>query len=284
MREKLMPLQLMEIETKPFKCPVCQGLVSATVIRGEQFRVQECLNCHMAVTLPASYVCQSDYNSNPCCAFGYRAQEDLTRHYARKILRQIRRQKPRGSLLDIGCSIGILVEEAITLGYKAQGIDLDGNAIAHGRSLSRPISNTKLEDIPAESFDVITLSHTLEHIPDPVEFLRKCRSKLTPGGCIAIVIPCHDSLIARTLKRRWYGWMPDQHYFHYSLPSTENLFEKAGLKTIKVFQESMDHRPRWNRRYSLKTRALSLFSYSLASMGHITGRGDQLVALACRQG
>ncbi|MBW3637976.1 MAG: class I SAM-dependent methyltransferase, partial [Armatimonadetes bacterium] len=219
-------------------------------------------------------------DESPQCASAYTAQEDRTREYARKILKSINHIGGGKKLLDVGCSIGIVVEEASHAGFESQGIDLDSNAIEIGKSRGRDVHLSSLETWPTRDYDWICLSHTLEHIPQPVEFLQKCGVHLKPGGHIIVIVPCYRGLHPQIFGRRWYGWLPRQHFFHYSAPALRQLFQKAGLEPIRVWQESLDHRMQRKYLRNWKDVVKGLASYGVATVGALIGRGDQLVGIA----
>ena len=169
------------------------------------------------------------------------------------------------------------LDEARRMGYLAEGIDLDTNAVAYAKQNGRAVSRAALE-VWGGGYDVICLAHTLEHIPGPVEFLAACASRLNPGGRIVVQVPCFTGLHPRLFRLRWYGWVPRQHYFHYSVTAMNCLFSKVGLETLGIWQESMDHRlPPGMRR---REKPLALLSYWVALMGGAIGLGDQLVGIA----
>ena len=82
-----------------------------------------------------------------------------------------------------------------------------------------------------ESFDVVTMWDILEHIPDPVPFLRRAASLLRPGGLIFVKVPNPDSLEARVFGGRWPLLLPE-HLNYFNLRTLQMCGSKADLQWV----------------------------------------------------
>lgn len=82
--------------------------------------------------------------------------------------------------IDIGCSMGLLMDEARKTGAECYGVDID--PVFTGDVFS------KLSDVPKQA-DCITLIHSLEHMPHPLKYLQGVYDKLNPGGRVVIEVP-----------------------------------------------------------------------------------------------
>lgn len=248
-------------------------------VRQEEFSILCCAVCALGTTEPQSYVRTAHYDDLPAWSETVARKESLFRQYQREFLSHIHSCAKEGRLLDVGCSLGLLVDEANAVGYLAEGIDLDSHAVEHARAKGRPVSLARLEEWRGRSYDVICLSHTLEHIAQPEEFLRECARHLSPGGILAIAVPCHAGLAPKLFPKWWYGWMPLQHYYHYSPKAMRMLFTKAGFQTVKLLQDTMDHRPRAEYLHRWQDVIKGVFVYAAALVGAAVGMGDQLIAI-----
>ena len=270
--------------TESFACAVCGSTTANVILAHSDFSIVQCEHCKIAATLPSSFVSASDYDAAPQFTDVNVENEPQTRHYARKYLKYVRKYVSNGRLLDVGCSTGVFVDEAVHLGYDAEGIDLDSKAISYGRAKGRAVNHAGIEDWYGRNYEVILMSHTLEHIAHPLAFMSSCAERLADGGYVAVVVPCHVGLHPLLSRGWWYGWQPSQHYFHYSPKSLEILFRNSGLIPIRIWQNSMNHKPRYSSLHSLRDGMLSILSYIVASLGTITGQGDQLIGIARRTG
>ncbi|KAJ4469539.1 S-adenosyl-L-methionine-dependent methyltransferase [Lentinula aciculospora] len=96
-------------------------------------------------------------------------------------------------VLDVGCGGGLLSESLARLGAWTTGIDASESNVAiaqHHASLdSRVNSNLTYKHAPAESllsqskrYDVVCSMEVLEHVDNPVMFLKTCAELLKPSG------------------------------------------------------------------------------------------------------
>ena len=260
-------------------CSLCGSACLQQVLTQLSFSIYSCAECGLGVTLPQSVIVASHYDISPQFAQGYSKEERRLRGYAKQFLQSIKRYTRGRQLLDIGCSVGVLVEEASKLNYEAEGLDLDSHAVEYGLLRGRRLYHQSIMDWPVKNYDVICMSHTLEHIQQPLQFLSSAVEHIKDDGFIAVVVPCYVGLNPCVLRARWYGWMPAQHYFHYSPKALALLFQKVGVETVRIQQESMDHRPQLKYCRRWQDLFKSIFSYILGSWGSFIGKGDQLVAI-----
>jgi len=260
-------------------CQVCGSRRAHSLLQENDFSVRCCTVCRLGTTHPESYVSTSHYAAFPEWSDTVARKESLFREYQRTFLSHIRPYATGGRLLDVGCSLGLLVDEANASGYTAEGIDLDSHAVACAQAKGRPVSLASLEEWDRRDYDIICLSHTLEHIPDPEPFLRECVRHLSPGGILAVAVPCHTGLVPMLFPKWWYGWMPAQHYCHYSPAAMTRLFTKAGLQVVKILQDSMDHRLRSEHLHRWQDIVKGTAIYGTSRIGAAFGMGDQLIAI-----
>jgi SAM-dependent methyltransferase len=84
--------------------------------------------------------------------------------------------------------------------------------------------------LPEGHFDVITLWHVLEHLPDPGCIIRRLILLLKPGGWLLVSLPNFGSIQAQIFKHNWYPFddVP-RHLYHYSRVSLDLLLLEAGM-------------------------------------------------------
>ncbi|MGA9773189.1 MAG: class I SAM-dependent methyltransferase [Blastocatellia bacterium] len=159
-----------------------------------------------------------------------------------------------GSLLEVGCGSGMYLDLMRALGWKrVVGIDISSRAIEQAASeLKLEAYCGELKDVclDDESFDAVSLSHTLEHVSDPVGFLREAYRLMKRGARLAIVVPNIESLTARVFGQNWFHLDAPRHLVNFTRSSLRVALERAGFQV-----ESLKTNPRMG----YKT---SLFSYS----------------------
>jgi 2-polyprenyl-3-methyl-5-hydroxy-6-metoxy-1,4-benzoquinol methylase len=119
-------------------------------------------------------------------------------------------------LLDIGCNVGTLVEEASMDGFDAWGVDLDPGAIEAGRLRGRNVwlGEATLDELPS-GFDVIVLNHVLEHVIDLPTFVPPVAARLVSGGLLFVNVPNFAGLVPRLMGANWGALWPDQHAWQF---------------------------------------------------------------------
>ena len=141
----------------------------------------------------------------------------------------------KGSILDVGCGRGIMINELHKRGWQVAGTqvsDTAGSFIRKTFGIDCFIGELPHAPFSRHSFDIVTMWHVLEHLRDPLLYLRCCRDLLRPGGYLLIEVPNAAGWSAKMTKTAWMGWDPLHHLHHYT-PSTMRIaLQKAGFSPI----------------------------------------------------
>ena len=237
-------------------------------IKDKSVDIVKCKTCNTFRTMPYPKI---DYTDKEMYCEHYLKNESVFRMFADGVINIIARHKKQGRLLDIGCSVGFMLEAASKLGFDAEGLELNKKAvdIALSKKLNVRMRGIEEAGYIEKSFDVIILNHILEHIFNPVEFIQRIARILKDDGLLIIGVPNHDSLIAHVIKSRWYGWCIPEHVWHFDRISLEYLLSKNGLRIKELVQNSQHYT-------SSKSFRKNLIK-SIAWLGNKTGEGDQLI-------
>jgi len=241
--------------------------------RDKKRQVVVCNKCKTFRTTPyfiTDYSCQESYCEH------YLKNEELFRKFSRDILRIIARYKQGGRFLDIGCSVGFMVEEAKKNGFNAEGLELNEKAVTVARSKGLGVNNHGIDDaeILDNTFDVVVLNHVAEHIFDISDFIKKIKRVIAQSGILVIGVPNHESLAADLFRSQWYGWGFPEHVWHFDRASLSALLLNSNFRIKEVIQNSMYY-PK-SKSFRKNTMAI------LAGLGNKLGRGDQLIFVAER--
>ena len=92
-----------------------------------------------------------------------------------------------GLLLDVGCGNGAFLRLAQEMGWQVEGVDFDPEAVQQARNAGFCATTGGVEGLNAEEkrYDVITMSHVIEHVPDPNDTLVRLYRLLKPGGMLS---------------------------------------------------------------------------------------------------
>jgi 2-polyprenyl-3-methyl-5-hydroxy-6-metoxy-1,4-benzoquinol methylase len=139
--------------------------------------------------------------------------------------------QPGKRLLDIGCGRGDKLELLQSLGWQAEGIELDPKAVRQARARGLQVRQGTLADqqYPNGSFHAITMTHVIEHISEPRSLLRECYRILKPGGRLFMVTPNLGSRLHRIFCQDWRGLEPPRHFWLFSSSCLRTLVQDTGF-------------------------------------------------------
>lgn len=148
-------------------------------------------------------------------------------------------QPQKGTLLDIGAGTGDFLAEAKIHNWTITGIE--PNDKAKTIALSKGVSFAKsLEVLENQSFDVITMWHVLEHVPDLEIQIQHLKRLLKPTGTIIIAVPNYKSFDAKQYGKFWAAYDVPRHLWHFSKTAIEKLFAREDIQLVQVLPMVFD--------------------------------------------
>ena len=231
------------------KCYLCNARVIKFLTKNG-FTIYRCDNCGLARTdLQKDYFqfVESHYNKGyftgdptRSAYVDYKDDKKFIVKNLNKFLEKVRKYKPSGKLLDVGCALGFLVELARSRGYDAYGFDASTYAVEEASELvgSKRIQHGIISKVHYEkkSFDVITMFDIFEHLDDPRADLRKIFSWLKDDGILIIATGDTESVLSKLLGRKWTFYIPPQHLFFFNKKNLSTLLDQEHLKPIEWFR------------------------------------------------
>lgn len=225
---------------KPF-CPFCGDSSSLRLFSsrrersGSAFDVFFCETCNIGSTTPMPSPAELTelYSSESYrTSTGVRFNKILERliflfRLGRK--RRIERHIRKGRILDIGCGRGLFLSLMRTGGWEVAGTEFDEETASYASrvyGLEVKSGGPSSWGFPDESFDVITIHHALEHVPDPAGMLGACGRLLKKGGLLVIAVPNISSLQAVAGKGVWFHLDVPYHLYHFSETGLAGLLTK----------------------------------------------------------
>lgn len=148
-------------------------------------------------------------------------------------------QKSKGNLLDIGAGTGDFLLVARQKGWKTVGIEPSEKAktIAQRKGVEL---KSNLSDFADHSFDVITMWHVLEHVPNLENQIKELKRLVKPNGSIIIAVPNFKSFDAKYYKEFWAAYDVPRHLWHFSKTAIEQLFAQQDLRLEKILPMKFD--------------------------------------------
>ncbi|MGB5417972.1 class I SAM-dependent methyltransferase [Algibacter sp.] len=139
-------------------------------------------------------------------------------------------------LLDVGCGTGDFLQTAYQNNWKVSGIEPNERAreIANKKTNNSVFEIEQLLKFEAHSFDVISLWHVLEHLPDLDDHIAIFKRLLKPNGTLLIAVPNYNSYDAKHYKEFWAAYDVPRHLWHFNRESISKIVSKYALKVVKV--------------------------------------------------
>jgi SAM-dependent methyltransferase len=143
------------------------------------------------------------------------------------------------SFLDVGCGFGFTADAWRSV-FNAEAYGCDPAAYAQaGRSLLGPhIFHALLDDVPElteKKFDIVYASEVIEHVPDPVGFVRLLAAKVASNGVVALTTPAADFIDEKNDPSTTEAALaPGFHGFLFSRAALESLLKAVGFAHVIV--------------------------------------------------
>jgi SAM-dependent methyltransferase len=143
----------------------------------------------------------------------------------------------QGRLLDFGCGGGAFLQRMHRQGWQVTGIEIADDAVERIRvqlGLQVLAGTLPHPDLQPESFDVLTMWQSLEHVHAPRDVLRAAHELLAPGGLLFATVPNIDSLGFRWFGADWYALDLPRHLCHFTAMTLPVMLERSGFQVMHL--------------------------------------------------
>ncbi|MBP9187202.1 MAG: class I SAM-dependent methyltransferase [Bacteroidia bacterium] len=218
------------------------------VATGQHFDLYRCTNCSFLFTNPRPSVAEigpyyqsdryvSHAGNKKDFSFMYKVY-DLVRDYSiNQKLKHIKTYQPNGLLMDLGCGLGYFLDGVVRDNtFKAIGVDVSEEALEYVKTkFGFNVKNeNELDKLEANSYDVITQWHVLEHVHLLNERMKQLKRLLKQTGTMFIAVPNSDSWDAKHYKEFWDGYDVPRHLYHFNQKSFNLLMQNHGFKVVET--------------------------------------------------
>jgi len=150
--------------------------------------------------------------------------------------------KDARKILDVGCGTGDFLQVAAKDGWEIFGIEPNAQAreIANGKTNNKVFSTDTVQELESKSFDVITLWHVLEHLPDLEQQVACYASLLKADGTLIIAVPNYKSYDAQVYQEFWAAYDTPRHLWHFSQQALKKLGAEVGMNVVKTLPMKFD--------------------------------------------
>jgi 2-polyprenyl-3-methyl-5-hydroxy-6-metoxy-1,4-benzoquinol methylase len=227
-------------------CPVCGSERREVRFRlPEPYAVARCSACGVHYLYPRliesamqeAYRQPSYYEGGE---FGYAdtsytAQEFALRSTFKRLLNNLgRRGLTGGDLLEIGCGYGYLLDEVRSSFDRRVGTEFSPQAAEIARATGAEVFVGGIEQVPpACKFDCVVATQVIEHVYEPLTFVRQLASRAKPGGHIVVATPDIGGVLRKALGRRWPSFKTPEHVLYFDFQTLRALMYEAGLTNVR---------------------------------------------------
>lgn len=240
------------------KCPVCGNKkqkkylgVKDWFLSREDFEIKQCENCGFLFTNPRPYPERlGDYykseeyisHSNTNRGLINRLYKMVRAYTLKQKYMLIRSYKSGGSILDVGCGTGELLNVFAKNGWEVKGVepDEDAKSFAINEYHLPVIDEEEIQGLNDESFDVISMWHVLEHVPNINERIDTLKRLLKKDGVLIVAVPNPESHDAETYQKYWAAYDVPRHLYHFRKTDIENLFSRHGYELDDIVPLKFD--------------------------------------------
>ncbi|MCF6360629.1 MAG: methyltransferase domain-containing protein [Cyclobacteriaceae bacterium] len=235
-------------------CPVCNSdkselhkTVKDYTVSQEEFDIIACSNCSFLYTNPRpnvdslgayyksdDYISHTNKSNNPTNLI-YKLARTQTLKWKYNL---VAKSKPK-SVLDYGCGTGHFLNHCRQKGLDVNGFEPDQNARTIAINEVGDVISSSTSDIE-KKFDVITLWHVLEHIPNLNEVMDWLKEHLAKNGRLIIAVPNPESYDAQLFKEHWAAYDVPRHLYHFTKNTLTDLANRHSFSLESIHPMKLD--------------------------------------------
>ncbi len=298
-------------KTNPKQCVLCHGIKLNYVESRGWDDLWECCVCKGVFAWPQlKYEELEQYYDDVTDLDYFSKYKNEALRRAKVILDFLNKKRVKQEVLDVGCGAGYFLKEATDQNWRVEGIELSKKVIERTKELGEfKIHQGEIKSCldQCPQYEVITAQHILEHIHDPLTFLKQVHEKLKPGGWLVLAVPNYDSWMRQWAGMNWVLLREQGHLLHFSSRSLASLLKRSQFQLVyqtapqwnaldliwawrqkgKVFElkekESQQQGGVQKRSHEWVRQIVDLLAQPFAWMAQYRGRGGELLAFARKQ-
>jgi len=144
----------------------------------------------------------------------------------------------KGRVLEVGCGNGERLFKLRKIGWDVEGTEIDEKAIKVAEEkygIKAYLGDIRELKLKREYYDAVIMNHVIEHIYEPIDFLKRCREFLKKGGKLIITTPNVDSYSHKKFEMFWRGLEPPRHLYLYNCNSLKFILSLSGFDKIRIW-------------------------------------------------
>lgn len=234
------------------RCPWCESEnaqlhieLKDLFLTQEHFKIRECKECGLLFTTPrpnkneiGRYYKSEEYYSHQENKKGFipKVYEKVKSINLKNKYKMTTEGKVKGNALDIGCGVGDFLHTMEQHDWECTGVEPseEAKAIAKKRIKAQVLSSEEQNNLPDNSFDIITMWHVLEHVDALRWQIQQLYRLCKPGGRIVIALPNYKSYDGQYYKAEWAAYDVPRHLNHFNKETLIKIFAENQLKHVKT--------------------------------------------------
>lgn len=234
-----------QIELEFPACPLCQSERRETSYgQFGEHKIMRCQDCSVHYLYPrlTEKAMRRFYENDNYFEGGdsgysdtsYADQELALSATFKRLIRNLHKLKlTGGSLLEIGCGYGYLLKEAKDYFSLRVGTDFSAQGARLAAANADKVYEGGIEQIPfTDQFDCVVATHVIEHIYQPLEFVKQLMSRAKSGGTIVLAAPDMGGMLRKVMGHRWASFKIPEHVIYFDAATLASLMREAGLIDI----------------------------------------------------
>jgi len=239
------------------KCPFCnysiikyfnlnwRNILKKPSFENNRQNIFYCKKCTNAWTIPKPG--NIDYYSNDFHEnLNIQSIDDLPRQWRKAIKMQVNiisnNVNNNAKIVEIGCGKGLLLNELKNVPFDVTGIEISKSACKYLKTKGVNVYNAEFPSFEIDNkYDLVIASHVLEHVENTDEFIKKVKEILKIDGYVLFIQTNWKGLMPRLKRGSWYGWVMEQHYWHFTTMGMINYLEKYNFELKKLEYTSLEH-------------------------------------------
>lgn len=234
-------------------CPLCQRKDQRLRYTISHRNIVECCHDHLLFVNPPlsnreiqvmyneRYFDSDAFRGNTCIGYyAYIDERPLLLEYFRHKIEFLQQTISHGLVLEIGCGHGFFLEAAKHSPFHATGIDISKYAVLYAKNqghVDARVMNLYTATFRPKSFDAVVAFQLIEHVTDPVTFLRAARTYIKPGGMLLLATPNAGGYLRAILGKNWLSFKHREHLYFFTQQTMRLVLERAGFTDISFSRD-----------------------------------------------
>ncbi len=166
----------------------------------------------------------------------YAMQERALRATFKRLMCNLQmRNLTGGALLEVGCGYGYLLEEAKEFFSFRVGTEFSNQGVQLASARADKVYEGGVEQLPADlTFDCVIATHVIEHIYEPLEFLKRLARHTNPRGKVVLAAPDMGGYLRKLMRHRWPSFKIPEHVLYFDATTLSALMRHGGLIDVQL--------------------------------------------------